>query len=172
LTTNLPFDPDVEDPEAGEACELASRERDRWPRLPAGVLVAVFIGGVAGGLVRCGLGLAASVPDHAFPWDVLTINVVGAFALALLLVLLAEAAPPNRYLRPALGTGFLGAFTTFSSLAAASDQLFAHAHPVMAAGYVAGSLVGGVVACLLGLLAGRSISTRRDRLRERRIAAR
>ena len=56
-----------------------------------------------------------------------------------------EFLPPTHYVRPALGNGFLGAFTTFSSFATATDQLLAHGHPGLAVGYAAGSLFGGVM---------------------------
>ena len=81
--------------------------------------------------------------------------------LALLLVLLLEALPPTTYLRPVLGTGFCGALTTFSSVAAGVDQLAARGAPGTAAGYAAASLLAGLVAAVLGLVLGRAISGRR-----------
>jgi CrcB protein len=146
---DLPIDPDVE-PENDYA--------SRWPRLAPGVLLVVFIGGVLGGLARYGIGRAAPPRSDGFPWDIFVINLSGAFALALLLVLLLEVFPPNRYARPAFGTGFIGAFTTFSSLATATDHLLAHGHPVVAIAYTFGSLFGGLAAALLGLACGRAIS--------------
>jgi CrcB protein len=147
---DLPIDPDIESDDDNAS---------RWPRLAPDILLAVFVGGVLGGLARYGIGLAA--PPHAdgFPWDIFAINVAGAFALAMLLVLLLEAFAPNRYARPALGTGFIGAFTTFSSLATATDHLLAHGHPLLAIVYTFGSLFGGLAAALLGLVCGRAVSS-------------
>ena len=68
-------------------------------------------------------------------------------------------------MRPALGTGFIGAFTTFSSLATASDHLLAHGHPMLAIAYTLGSLFGGLVAVSLGLAGGRAISANRRQAR-------
>lgn len=93
------------------------------------------------------------------------INLSGAFALSLLLVLVLEVFPPTRYVRPALGTGFIGAFTTFSSLATATDHLLAHGHPMLAIAYTVGSLFGGLVAASLGLAGGRAISANRHQAR-------
>lgn len=138
----------------------------RWPRLAPGVLLAVFIGGGFGGLARYGITFAAAPPADGFPWDILTINLAGAFALALLLILVLEVFSLSPYVRPALGTGFLGAFTTFSSLATATDHLLAHGRPALAIGYVAGSLFGGLVAATLGLACGRAISANRHRARD------
>ncbi len=146
---DLPIDPDLE-PDDDPA--------SRWPRLAPGVLLAVFVGGVLGGLARYGIGRAAPPRTDGFPWDIFAINLSGAFALAVLLVLLLEVFPSSRYARPALGTGFIGAFTTFSSLATATDHLLAHGHPVLAMAYTFGSVFGGLAAALLGLACGRAIS--------------
>jgi len=154
---SLPIDPD------GDESQSPPRRRpaSRWPRLAPGVLLAVFLGGVLGGGARYGIGLAAPAAVDGFPWDIFAINVSGAFALSLLLVLVLEVLPPTRYVRPALGTGFIGAFTTFSSLATATDHLLAHGHPMLAIVYTLGSLFGGVVAASLGLAGGRAISANR-----------
>jgi fluoride exporter len=146
---DLPIDPDVE-PENDYTA--------RWPRLAPSVVLVVFIGGLFGGLARYGIGRAAPPAIDGFPWDIFAINLAGAFALAVLLVLLLEVFSPNRYARPAFGTGFIGAFTTFSSLATATDHLLAQGHPVLAIVYTFGSLLGGLGAALLGLVCGRAIS--------------
>ena len=157
----LPIDPDIDDSQSSPRRRSASP----WPRLAPGVLLAVFVGGVLGGGARYGIGLAAPTAVDGFPWDIFAINLSGAFALSLLLVLVLEVFPPTRYVRPALGTGFIGAFTTFSSLATATDQLVAHGHPVLALVYTLGSLFGGLVAASLGLAGGRAISANRRHAR-------
>ena len=157
----LPIDPDIDEPESSPRRRPASR----WPRLAPGVLLAVFLGGVLGGGARYGIGLAAPPAVDGFPWEIFAINLSGAFALSVLLILVLEVFPPTRYVRPALGTGFIGAFTTFSSLATATDHLFAHGHPMLAIAYTVGSLFGGLVAASLGLGCGRAISANRRRAR-------
>jgi fluoride exporter len=151
----LPVDPDIADPVEPPALGPTT---PRPPRFPLGILVAIFVGGIFGGLSRYGIGLAWPPRIDGFPWDIFAINIFGAFALAVLLVLVMEVLPQPHYVRPALGTGFLGAFTTFSSLATAADQLFAHGHPGLAIAYVAGSLFGGVAAAAFGLFAARSLT--------------
>jgi CrcB protein len=149
----LPIDPDIDE----EVPSPPGQPASRWPRLAPGLLVAVFVGGAFGGGARYGIGRAAPPAAEGFPWDIFVINLSGAFALAVLLVLVVQVLPPTRYVRPALGTGFIGAFTTFSSLTAATDHLLAHGHPMLAIGYTAGSLFGGLAAAAVGLACGRAI---------------
>lgn len=165
----LPVDPDIEraadvqhHPDA-TAGPFPRRGRRRWPRLPAGVLAAVYAGGVGGGLARYGLTTAWPTPSGRFPWATFTVNTGGAFALALLLVLLTEVVSPHRYARPLLGTGFLGAFTTFSSVMVSTAQLTAHRHPRTAALYLTGSLLAALGAASFGLLLGRALAATRQR---------
>ena len=131
-------------------------------RLSPPVLAAVFGGGVAGGLARYGVTTAWPTPAHGFPWATFGVNTAGAFALPLLLVLLAAASAP-RYLRPLLGTGFLGAFTTFSSVVTATDQLAAAGREISAALYLGGSTAAALAAGTMGLLAGRALVAGRHR---------
>jgi CrcB protein len=166
---DLPVDPDIE-----SGAELESdgdeepvRRRSRLPRLQPAVIVAVFVGGFFGGLARYGVGLAAPTPANQFPATTFAINLSGAFALALLLVLVLEVLPPSRFLRPALGTGFLGAYTTFSSLATSTDQLAAHGHAGAAVAYAVTSLFGGLACASFGLVTGRAVSANRHRQRPR-----
>jgi fluoride exporter len=114
-------------------------------------LLAVFCGGFMGTIARYLLsreiqGLLGS----AWPYDILLINVTGAFMLAFL-TMLAEATfligPTRRLL---LNVGFLGAYTTFSSLALGDVTLFSKQEIFLALLYLICSLVGGIVAVLLG----------------------
>lgn len=152
---------DVRHRRVDDAHPFRRPRRAGWPRLRASVLLAVYVGGVAGGLARYAVTSAWPTPTRGFPWATFVVNTAGAFALAVLLVLLIEGSAPRRYARPLLGTGFLGAFTTFSSVVAATAQLAAHGHGRTATGYLAGSVLATLCAAFLGLLLGRSfIATR------------
>lgn len=124
----------------------------------------VGVGGFAGTLARYGLSVA--VPDVGeWPVATLTVNVAGAFALGLLLEALARVGGVSGSLRGArltLGTGFLGSFTTYSSLAVETERLVATGSGALAAGYAGASLVAGLLACVLGVFAG-SVGTRQRR---------
>jgi CrcB protein len=129
-------------------------ETDRtWRPVDRAVVAAVFIGGAAGGLARHALQQSFPVSLEHFPWPTLAINCSGAFALALLLVQL-RSRQASRLIRPLLGTGFLGGWTTFSAVAAAADEQFAHGHAGIAAGYLLATALGGLLAAFAGFLVG------------------
>jgi CrcB protein len=107
--------------------------------------LAVLVGGALGTLARASIDLAMLA---AHPWQTLGINVVGAFALGLLVARVWPVAPA--WLRAGLGTGVLGGFTTFSALALA---VATDPDAVMLA-YLAASIVLGVAAAWGGLRLG------------------
>lgn len=120
------------------------------------ILAAVAIGGILGGLARYAITGSGQGPASGFPWPTYAVNVSGAFVLALLLVLVLDVLRPTTYLRPLLGTGFCGAYTTFSSVVVTTDQLAAHDRAGIAVAYLFGSLAGGLAAGVLGLGLGRT----------------
>ncbi|WP_084038303.1 CrcB family protein [Demequina sp. NBRC 110053] len=75
--------------------------------------LAVMLGGCAGGAVRMAIDAAWDAPG--LPWEVLAINVVGSFALGLIAA--RTAVTGVRWWTPAITTGALGGFTTFSAVA-------------------------------------------------------
>jgi fluoride exporter len=169
----LPLDPDLEQeeddrhgPTKPQSGPFDTDRRSRWPRIHWRSVAVIGAGAFVGGLTRYGIGLAWTAPSGTFPWATFAINTSGAFVLALLLVLVLEVLPPTTYLRPALGTGFCGAYTTFSSVATASDQLIAHGHANVAAGYMAASLFTGLAAASFGIVIGRSIAANQARRTE------
>lgn len=130
-------------------------------RLRPTVLAAIFVGGCAGGLARDELTRAWPTATGGFPWATFAINTCGAFLLAVLLVLMSDVLPPTTYVRPLLGTGFCGAWTTFSSITAGADQLIAHGAPSLGAAYVLASALAGLGSAALGLMLARAFAMRR-----------
>lgn len=121
------------------------------------MLAAIALGGALGAPARYGVAQLIPVPSGRFPWATFWTNVSGSFALGLVLALLLERFPPSRYLRPFVATGFLGAYTTYSTFAVETVLLVRHGHPSLAAAYAGASLVAGFVAAWAGLLAGRGV---------------
>ncbi len=122
------------------------------------LLLAVFVGGCIGGAGRYLVTRALPLGD--VPWTTLGINLSGAFVLALLLVLALEVLTPSTYLRPLWGTGFCGAWTTFSGIVVPTDQLVRDGRAGAAAGYLLASLLGGVAAGWAGLVTARWVARR------------
>lgn len=121
------------------------------------VLAAIAGGGAIGAIARYALTLALpSRPGH-FPWGTFLTNISGCAVLGLLVVLLEARFAGNRYLRPFLATGVLGAYTTFSTYAVDADLLVRGGHPGIAAAYVVGSVVAGLIAVWIGIVTGRAI---------------
>ena len=113
--------------------------------------------GAAGALARYAVGRAAG-PD-AVPWATLMINLAGSLALGAVLgaALEGRLGGTDGLLVAALGVGFLGAFTTFSTFSWESLALLRDGRVSAAAAYVVASVAGGVAAAGLGLAAVRSL---------------
>ncbi|MCA1843682.1 MAG: fluoride efflux transporter CrcB [Actinobacteria bacterium] len=128
------------------------------------MLFAVSLGGALGGPARYGITQLVAISPGTFPWGTFWINVSGSFALGLFLTLVLERVSPTRYLRPFIATGFLGAYTTYSTFAVETDLLVRNGHWVVALAYAVASLAAGFSAVWGGVLTARSIPRiRRDR---------
>ena len=114
-------------------------------------LVAVVLGGLLGTGLRLTIDQLV-VPDSAFPWATLLVNVAGSLALGFLVAKVWPSAPA--WLRAGLGTGLLGSFTTFSAVIVALLTLTAAGMTVLAVVYLLASLVLGFAAALLGIRLG------------------
>lgn len=129
---------------------------DAPPLLPAVAVIAT--GGALGSLARYELGKAITPPHDGFPVATLVINLVGALLLGVLVVAVTEVwTGAHPLVRPALGTGVLGGFTTFSTFAVEVRGASAG----VAWLYLAASLAGGVAAAVLGMWAMRAAAPRR-----------
>ncbi len=141
----LPVDPDTVTPAPGPLHVRPS------------AIAAVAFGGLLGAPVRYGLGVVFPAAAGGWPATTFAINVVGAFALGWLLEALTRSGPDagwRRQVRLCVGTGVLGAFTTYSTLALDVALLARDRHPWTALGYGLGSVVLGLVATALGIAAG------------------
>ena len=124
---------------------------------PAVHVLAVFVGGAAGTALRALVGALVPAVDRV-PVATIAINVIGAFALGALLAVLARRGPDagrRRTARLLLGTGVLGGFTTFSSLAVDTAVLLEGHRLLQALAYGLGSVLAGVAAAALGARVGR-----------------
>lgn len=120
-------------------------------------LAAVAVGGAAGASARYAITLVAS----GELWATFAINVAGCFAIGVLMVFAAGA---HRLVRPFLGTGVLGGFTTFSAYAVQAHALLERGAIPTAIAYLAGTLVAALVAVQAGVAAARLVTGRGDEL--------
>jgi CrcB protein len=130
---------------------------DQW-RQRSTTFAAIGCGGFLGANARYSVGLwAAATWGAAFPWGTLLINLVGSFVLGLFLALVTERFSGRPTTRLFLATGFLGAFTTFSTFSYETVQLLARGATIAALAYVAGSLLLGLAAAVVGLLCAHAL---------------
>lgn len=121
------------------------------------VLGAIAAGGALGAPARYGVAQVVHVAPDTFPWATFWTNVTGSFALGFVLILVLERFPPTRYARPFFATGFLGAYTTYSTFAVETDLLMKHGHAAIALAYAVASLLAGFAAVWAGIVGARSL---------------
>ena len=126
--------------------------------------LAVFGGGFLGTIARYLLSaLIQAGLGKGWPYDILLINLTGAFLLAFI-TSLADATfliGPTR--RLFINVGFLGAYTTFSSFSLGADLLLRGNQWLPGLLYLLISLIGAVLAVALGDVLGQWIIAKRRR---------
>jgi CrcB protein len=152
-----PVDPDV-DPAVDPGG--SAQRREFAPPHRAAVLGAIAVGGIAGAEARYGLGLAIPHDPGRWPWATLLINVSGCALIGVLMVVLLELTHPHPLVRPLLGVGVLGGYTTFSTYATDVLTLLQDGHPAAAVGYFLLTPVLAVAAVAAGVGATRSVAHR------------
>jgi fluoride exporter len=124
-------------------------------------LAAVFAGGAIGTVARAALGLLAAPDPSRWPWPTFVVNIVGAFLLGYFTTRLLERLPLSSYRRPLLGTGLCGGLTTFSTMQVELLRMLEHHHYGLAVGYLAASLVSGLLAVYVATALVRRVRVRR-----------
>ncbi|GGA40192.1 hypothetical protein GCM10007416_11460 [Kroppenstedtia guangzhouensis] len=106
-------------------------------------VLAVGLGGMAGALLRYGLGLALAPPVGGFPVGTLTANWIGCLALGWFHSRFSGA-PLSPAVRGGIATGLIGSFTTFSTFSVETHQLLQSGQMGTACLYLLASLWGGI----------------------------
>ena len=107
----------------------------------ARLLLAILLGGAAGGLARAGLEQAWPGDGRSWPWVTFAVNIAGTALLAYAITCLGE----RQYARPLLGIGLCGALTTFSALQLEALELVHNHHAALGAAYAIASIAGGLL---------------------------
>ena len=115
------------------------------------------VGGALGALARWAIAEALPHSPDAWPWSTLLINLTGCLLLGVLFAVLATRVPEPSWVRPFVGVGVLGGYTTYSTFAAEIVDLSSAGAVLTAAGYLLVSVVGGVLAVAVGAVAVRRL---------------
>ncbi|MGH3341810.1 MAG: fluoride efflux transporter CrcB [Carbonactinosporaceae bacterium] len=122
------------------------------------VLVAIAAGGVVGALARYGLAVLWPHRGTAFPWATFTANVVGCLLIGVLMVVITEVLVPHRLVRPFVGVGVLGGFTTYSTYAVEARRLVDEGAAGQAFTYIFTTLAAALFAVVIGMAATRLLA--------------
>ena len=122
-------------------------------------ILSVGAGGILGALARYYI----TVPLNSngwFPVGTFTVNMIGSFFLAFFLTVILEYMQSSSYLVIALSTGFIGSFTTFSSLSVEAVKIaqYSPSHSLL---YISASFVFGIILAFSGRLVGKMLLTGR-----------
>lgn len=139
-----PIDPDVDLTEPSQAAEISTPPR-AWA-----VLAAIAAGGLVGAEARYGVGLALPHADGTWPWSTLLINVSGGLLIGVLMVVILELVDPHPLVRPFLGVGVLGGYTTFSTFAVDTLALGRAGNVGLAVAYAVATPLFALLAVAIG----------------------
>lgn len=163
-TDELPVDPDVPEEPAPQARARAHGVlRERWD-----ILLVIAAGGALGSLARWSVTELLPYRPGELAWATALENVTGAFVLGMLMVFVLDVWPTTRYVRPFLGVGVLGGYTTFSTYMLDTRMLLTEGQVSQAFGYVFGTLLAGLLAVWAGVLGARALVALQERRRRRK----
>jgi CrcB protein len=123
----------------------------------------VGAGGALGALTRYWIGNLFKIGQGEYPWGTFLINLSGCFGLGLFLTLITERYRVRDEWRLLCATGFVGAYTTFSTFTSETLSLFRQGYVLMGLAYSVFSLVGGLSLVTLGWVLARLVAFGRIR---------
>lgn len=143
------------------------RRRFDVRQVPWATLAAISVGGAAGALARYGLIEAFPHRPGAFAWATLAINVTGCALIGVLMVLITEVWRAHPLVRPLLGVGVLGGFTTFSTYVVDAQRGVEAGAAAVALGYLALTPITALIAVFVGVRLTRLITRPRREGKDR-----
>ncbi|WP_053218723.1 fluoride efflux transporter FluC [Virgibacillus senegalensis] len=114
------------------------------------IYLYVGLAGSLGAMLRYGIGILFYQADTVFPFTTLIINLAGSFLLAWLTGSILSTARLSLTAKSAIGTGFVGSFTTFSTLSVETVDLYMDGRLSLAILYIFLSIFGGLAMSRLG----------------------
>lgn len=112
-------------------------------------ILLVMVGGFFGAVVRFKLGEWIQT-ENGFPFGTFLINLIGCFLLGWFLTFMNQRENSKPQLNLLIGTGFIGAFTTFSTFSVETIHLFQEGHIFLGMLYIGGSLGFGLALAYIG----------------------
>lgn len=149
------IDPDVDLHDPAERREYTAPGRIR-------LLATIAVGGVIGAEARYGLGVALPHTATGWPWSTLLINTSGCLLIGVLMVVITERVRAHPLVRPLLGVGVLGGYTTFSTYAVDAVTALDHGEIALAVGYVVATPLLALLAVSAGVLGTRRLAADRS----------
>jgi fluoride exporter len=123
--------------------------------------LSIGIGGALGAIARYSIQkIPLPLPAVYHPLLTMLINISGSFLLGFLLILFVKCLPVKSYIRLGITTGFLGGYTTFSTLCKESVLLCFSNNFLLSAVYVSASVLFGLAAAWLGIFAAKRLERR------------
>jgi len=120
-------------------------------------VLGITLAGAIGALARYGLDEWVERRGGLFPWGIFVVNVTGAFLIGFAVEALEPRFEEAAWVRAAVVTGFLGAYTTFSTFSLDTYRLLDAGHMGTAFANAFGTLGAGLIAVWLGLKLGRIV---------------
>jgi fluoride exporter len=121
------------------------------------VLAVVSVGGILGAEARYGMSLWLPHGPTQLPVATWLVNSSGCFLIGVLMVVITELTSPHALVRPFLGVGVLGGYTTFSTATVEVQQLALNGRAGLALGYLLGTVFAALVAATAGMTMTRAI---------------
>lgn len=138
------------------------RQRRELSAAPWAVLASISAGGALGAVSRYGVDRALPHAPGEFALSTLLVNVSGCLLIGVLMVLVTDVWPHLTLVRPLLGVGFLGGYTTFSTHVVDAQGMLLAERPALTLLFLGANAAGGLAAAWLGVrLAGWAARTRR-----------
>lgn len=101
----------------------------------------IGIAGALGAIARYSISIFM-VNESGFPFSTLLVNLAGCYALAFIT---SRTLPISSELKSAIGTGFIGSFTTFSAFSVEAIMMKEDGQIGLAILYITFSVVGGII---------------------------
>lgn len=122
------------------------------------VYMYVGIAGALGAISRYFIGITF-MTNSVFPWATLIVNLVGSYLLAWLTTSLFNRISVSPIIATAISTGYVGSFTTFSTLSVETIELFENKHYLLGVLYILVSIIGGLVMSRLGFKGSKEVDS-------------